>query len=471
MDFVDRDQELARLGYWWDEARGGSLGIVWGRRRVGKTELIRTFATGRRALFHIGARRPVTDELRILAGEAAAILGTDSMRDLRRRPYADWTDAIESLCEAASARPMLVVLDEFPELVEVCPELPSILRAVWDRLRHRTHLRLLLCGSAVRTMEAMQEEREPLYGRFDLALTLHPFRPHEAALMLRDLPPAERARVWGITGGVPQYLAWWDPGQSLPENLERLACTPGGHLLAEGDLVMATEGGSGDLSSQILYAIAAGRTKFSEIKDAVRTDPTRGLERLRSLRLIDRILPVTEDEHSTRRRCYRIADNFLAFWLGVLSKHRGQIDFGLGSSLLPVLLQELDDHMGPRWEEAFRQHLRLLAEQGRLGEEVVAIGPFWSSRDRGAEAEIDAVVLAGRERSASLAGEAKWSREVDGRRLLLALLRKVEALPRARADLRLAIASREAIAGVETLRDVTGGEVLAFTAADVFGEA
>lgn len=458
--FINREQELAELERWWAGGDGGRLAIVWGRRRVGKTALVDHFAHGRRAVFHAAARRPATDELRFLSNAIAQGI-EPGLRDLAARPFADWTDLFETLAAAAANEPLLVVLDEFPELVEVSPELPSVLRAVWDRVRTRTRLRILLCGSAVRAMERMQEQREPLYGRFDLTLAVHPFRPHEAALMLPHLSPADRALVWGIVGGVPHYLASWDPSRDVAANLETLVGTASGRLLAEGDLVMATEGGTTDLASQVLYAIAAGRTKFNEIQDAVRTDPTRTLERLRSLRLVDRVLPVTEDERSTRRRAYRIADNFLAFWLGILGRHRGQIELGLGRSIMPVLLAQLDEHMGPRWEEAFRLHLRRLADAGELGEEIVAIGPFWSSADAEGQQEIDAVVLAGRQRAALLVGEAKWSRRVDGQRLRWELEQKVRALPRVAPGLRYAIAARERIDG-------GGDDLLRVTAAEIF---
>ena len=131
-----------------------------------------------------------------------------------------------------------------------------------------------------------------------------------------------------------------------------------------------------------------------------------------------------------RHRLYRIADNFLAFWLGVLARHRSQIDLGLGRTILPVLLRELDDYLGPRWEEAFRLHLRRLADERDLGEDILAIGPFWTAAE-GAQGqnEIDAVVLAARDRAASLVGEAKWARRVDGRRSRWELEQKARAAP------------------------------------------
>lgn len=457
MDFVNRVSELGQLETWWSRGEA-SIGIVWGRRRVGKTALIEKFAEARPAVFHTGGGRPAGAELAALSRAAAAVL-EDGVRDLEARPFRDWDDAIETMAAAARERPLLLVLDELPALAETAPELPSLIRAAWDRVRSTTKLKLLLCGSAVRVMEAMQEERAPLYGRLDLALLLHPFRPHEAALMLPSLSPEQRALVWGLIGGMPLYLRWWDQEASVGDNLARLACTPGGQLLSEGQLVLATEGEGGELARQTLYAIAAGRTKFNEIEQAIRADPGRTLDRLVALRLVERVAPVTEDPRRTRRRIYRIADNFLAFWLGLLDRYRPEIERGLGESILPVLLDSLDDRMGGPWEEAFRDHLRKLAVAGELGEDVVAIGPFWTA---GADpSEIDAVALAGRERSAVLLGEAKWARRVAAPPLRAELERKAQAVPR------LAGAPRYAICARERVDDP--GDALAITAADVFG--
>lgn len=455
--FVNRRDELQRLGEWWDTPLG-ALGLVWGRRRVGKTALIQEFARGMPTVFHTGAGRPPADELRLLSRNAAPILGED-IRDFRSRPFVDWDDALETLGRETRERPVLLVLDEFPELVRVAPELPSVLRAYWDRARTRSKLRILLCGSAVRTMEQIQEERSPLYGRLDLSLLVHPFLPHEAAEMLRGISASDRALVWGLVGGVPLYLSWWDQRLSVRANLNRLVCRPGAPLLTEGQLILATEGESGDLGTLVLRALAAGRTRHGEIADAVRAEPARTLERLMELRLVERMVPVTEDPRRSRRRLYRISDNFLAFWLGVVDRYGAEIERGLGRTILPALMSELDDHMGLAWEEAFRLHLRRLSGEGLLGADVVAVGRWW----RDAEGkEIDAVVLAGRERRAVLVGEAKWARSVDARAIERTLLSKAQSLPRLREPLRLSVCAREGVRH-------GSADTLVITAAEVFG--
>jgi AAA+ ATPase superfamily predicted ATPase len=454
--FVNRTQELGELERWHREP-GGRLGLVWGRRRVGKTALIEKFAAERKAVFHTAAGRPVADELRLLSRSAAGVVQTGA-RNLDARPFVDWDDALETLAAAASRERLLVVIDEFPELVAASPELPGVLRAFWDRARERTKLRILLCGSAVRTMHAMQEERAPLYGRFDLSLLVHPFKPHEAATLLPRLSPADQALVWGIVGGIPLYLSWWDQRASLRANLLRLACTPGGRLLDEGQLVLASEGDLGDLGELVLRAIAAGRTRHNEIEQAVRAEPGRMLERLVELRLVERVTPVTERGARTRRRTYRIADNFLAFWLGVLDRHRSAIGRGLGKQVAPTLARELNDHMGDRWEAAFREHLIRLAARGGLGRDIVDLGRWW--RDSPA-VEIDAVALSGRGREAVLVGEAKWAKRVDARRLVRDLERKAEALPARSSELRYAVCAREHVDHAEGVLTVTAADVFA----------
>jgi AAA+ ATPase superfamily predicted ATPase len=275
--------------------------------------------------------------------------------------------------------------------------------------------------------------------------------------MLPKLKPAERASVWALVGGVPLYLEWWNQAATVAKNLERLVCTQGGQLLNEGDFVLATESGGSDLLRQILYAIAAGRTKYNDIEQAIGTSPSRVLDNLIELRLLERIAPITEVFGRTRRRSYRIADNFLAFWLGVVSKYRAEIDRGLGRGILPTLMSNLNDHMGPRWENAFRHHLRRLAARGEFGKGVVAVGPFWS---HGKESvEIDAVVLAGRSRKAILVGEAKWSKTVNGERIRRSLEDKARHLPTATDDLIYAVCAREKVTSSSGLRTVTARHI------------
>jgi hypothetical protein len=135
----------------------------------------------------------------------------EGMRDLATAPYAAWRDVFDHLARAARDSRVLLILDEFPELITSSPALPGILRAFLDEVHGRTQLRIIFSGSAIRTVEEIREYRAPLYGRFDLMLQLHQFRPHEAALMLPDLIPQDRARVYGIR----RICLSWSAAQGL----------------------------------------------------------------------------------------------------------------------------------------------------------------------------------------------------------------------------------------------------------------
>ena len=460
MSFVNRHDELAALRAWWERPHARPA-LVWGRRRVGKTALLQHFAAATRApvIFHTGTGEPAAAEIATLSRQTAGAL-PDGLRDLATQPYGTWRDILDHLARAARNARVLLILDEFPELIASSPALPGILRAFLDEVREHTELRIIFSGSAIRTIDEMREYRAPLYGRFDLTLQLHQFRPHEAALMLPDLTPADRARVYGIAGGTPLYLSWWDQRASITENLLDLAGRPGSPLLTEGLLVMATEVGAGEYTAGVLTAIAAGRTKHSEIKDAIGVDPSRTLDRLIEMRIIERVFPVTEQGTRSRRRIYRITDNYLAFYLGPLMRFRAEIERGLGKTIVSSLAAFLDQHMGPVYEEAFREHLRRLANDGALGEGIVAIGPWWSDDS---QQEIDAVVLAQRDltRVPVLAGESKWAHSVDAGRIKAGLIRKAAALTSHAEDLSYVVCARDAV-------EHPDDQTRAVTAVDIF---
>src|SRR5689334_15414953 len=145
MVFINRRRELAALDAWW-ERPGPQFGVVWGRRRVGKSFLISHWARDKRVIFHVARNRPVRQELALLS-QLAHPFASDSRRDLVRRPFADWDDALNVLAHAAKDEPLLVVIDEFAELLQAQPHLESTLRALWEQVGD-TKLRLLITGSA-----------------------------------------------------------------------------------------------------------------------------------------------------------------------------------------------------------------------------------------------------------------------------------------------------------------------------------
>jgi uncharacterized protein len=454
--FLDREHELAALERVW-EAAGPALILVWGRRRTGKTRLLGRFVEGKRSIFYASTEQAASAELSAFSAVARSALEPSGTDLLAHGDFRDWDTALGYLVERSRRERMVVVLDEFPYLVDSSPALPSIVQRLWDGPARTSKLHLVLCGSAVSVMDELQRESAPLFGRVDVRLQLRPFGARDAALFVPRLPPPERAICFGVLGGMPTYLGRWRDDVGHAANLRALFGDHSSPLVDEGEYVLSSELPEGSGYFRILRAIAAGNRTYGTIRSFADIEIQRQLERLQAIGLVEREVPVTEDPSRSKRAVYRIADNFLSFWFRFVYRHRADIARGLGRQIVDAaILPGLSDHMGEPWEEMTRAFVRDEAARGALPVEVSSIGRWWNTDS---SVEIDIVGVRGK--TVVLAGSSKWARSID-RGELVRLRRQAEALPNRADDLQLVLVAREEVRGVDP------SEATVYTAADLY---
>jgi AAA+ ATPase superfamily predicted ATPase len=419
--FVDREWELAALAAAAD-ARGGQLVVVWGRRRTGKTYLLQAFVEGRRCIYYAATQQSAPIELAAFTDAVRATLGTEGLPPGYHFP--DWATALDFVTAQAGERRLIVVLDEFPYLASSAPGLESVVQRWWDQRGRTSGVMLVLCGSAVASMEQIGGAAAPLHQRATGAIHVRPLDYRAAGRFVADLPPAERAVVYGVLGGTPLYLAQWDPQATRRANLLRLFGNPASPLVDAAELVLSGELPELEGAFRILQAVALGRTQLGEIADYARVAVERPVKRLTTLGILERRVPALENPARTRRAIYRIADPYFRFWFRFIAPHRAQIARGLGAQLVDGrILPGLDDHMGGVFEDMAREHARSLAAAGEIAAD--RIEAWWSADGRH---EIDLVGVAG-DGAISLVGTVKWSARALGRDVLASLDAHAAALP------------------------------------------
>ncbi len=373
--FIGRQRELAVLQ---ELAASGKpeLFVLYGRRRVGKTELLQQLCQGRRAAYFLAAQVRDKDNLRAFRKVLEEALGDPLIGTIE---FPDWTAALTFAAERAGSERLVLVLDEFPYLCEANPGLPSLLQRFWDLRGKRSSLMLVLCGSQVSFMEKeVLAERSPLFGRRTGQRRLEPLAPSESLGFFRTWKRDEALLAYGIVGGMPAYLGRFDERITLEENLLREVLRPEGYLFDEVHYLLHTELTNPSTYSSILAAVARGAERVGDVALSVGVDsPTANkyLHVLRELRLVAREVPLTDpDPLRSRRGVYRIADRFVAFHFRHVQPHLSLIEAGRGARVLEEFIRpDL-----PRLAEEARSELLLeqLRHDGAalLGEEIADIG-------------------------------------------------------------------------------------------------
>src|SRR5437660_431566 len=216
MRFVDREEELAILDDLWRAERAQWF-LLWGRRRVGKTELLSRFLDGRRGLLFEAPEGSELDQLRDLSLELARAGGS---RVLWEQPLTSWRAALTSIEELASTEPAVVAIDEYQRVRRASPDVGSLLNSWWRTRGRESKVRLVLSGSEVSFFQ-----REVLgvgateYGRRTGQLQLRPFDARAAGEFFPGWEAEDRLRAYAVCGGMPYYLEQFDPDRGLSENI------------------------------------------------------------------------------------------------------------------------------------------------------------------------------------------------------------------------------------------------------------
>lgn len=374
--FIGRESELGvltRLA----ERGDPELFVLYGRRRVGKTELLQQFCEGRRAVYFQAAQVREKDNLRAYRDALADGLG----EGFAPVDLPDWEAALEFTCERAAGERLVVVIDEFPYLCEANKGLPSVLQRFWDRKGKRSTLMLVLCGSQVSFMEEhVLSERSPLFGRRTAQRRLQPLTPPDTLGFFPRWSVRDRMLAFGILGGMPAYLRRFDDSRGLRENILDEILRPEGYLFEEVQFLLRNELSSPATYNSILAAVARGERKVGDIALTVGVDSTTAnkyLTVLRDLGLVERTIPITDPAPlRSRRGSYRISDHFVAFHFRHVQPAVTLINAGRGAR---VLEESVEPDLPRIFDEARRafvlDHLRREAAE-IVGEEIVEHGPF-----------------------------------------------------------------------------------------------
>ncbi len=414
MSFYNRTDELTALGERWRSPRAEYV-VIYGRRRVGKTELILRFAEHKRFLYFEATSGTENDHLEDLS---RALAQTSGRELFATQPLSSWQSFFAAIAEELQSGPLLLALDEFQFIARETPQVGSLINRFWREHRDNPNLFLILSGSDVSFFEReIVGYTATTYGRRTGSLHLRPFPFGEVRHFLPDWTPENLIRAYATFGGVPYYLEALDPTATLGTNIERQILSPDGLLRQEPRFLFSQHSDLRDdgVYFSVLRAIAAGRTRRNEIASRIgRSDAATGqlLDKLTEMGLIRRVHPITvANPDRTRIVRFAIEDPFLRFWFAFVHPYEGRLHSRADAKrhLDGLVLADLDRFVSrPTFEQVCQSWLHDHTD-------AAAVGWWWGrvreSTDNGprdVQREVD-VVAVDHEHAVLAVGSCKWT--------------------------------------------------------------
>lgn len=405
--FIGRERELDALNQLYTSDKF-EFAVIYGRRRVGKTALINEFIKDKNAVYFMGVESNEKQNLENFSRnilEYKTGLQTDTA-------FLTFQAALEYVFQLAENERLILAIDEYPYVARASKSLASTIQLLVDKYKENSRLMLILCGSSMSYMEdQVLAYKAPLYGRRTAQMKIQPFDFADTCQYFKNFSDEDKALIYGIVGGTPQYLLQMDDGLSVEDNIKNTFLNPISSLFEEPENLLKQEVREPALYNAIITAIATGASRMAEISSKVGEDTSicsAYLKNLINLGIVKKETPY--GEKASRKSIYTIADNMFRFWFRFVPENSSIIARGAVDLAYKRIEPHLPDCMGKVFEEICKQYLWRLLLNGESPVEFRDLGRWWGT-DPAARTQTEIDIMGEQDNEIALFGECKWTNE------------------------------------------------------------
>lgn len=420
--FIGRKYELDFLNEHYNSGKA-ELIVLYGRRRVGKTELLTEFCKGKKHIFYSCNEYTNEKQLREFGNK---FLPTNPPLAGIIKQLSDWESAFSFIGEYDQSERMIVVIDEFPYMVNADESIPSVLQNLWDHNLKDKNIMIILSGSSMSFIEKkILAYKKPLYGRTTGICKLEPLPYYDAIKFFPNYSDEDKVITYSVLGGIPHYLKQFDDKKTLEQNIKSCILSKSSVLYDEVDFLLHQELREPAVYITIIEAIALGCNKFSEISEKSTVDTSRlsvYLKNLTELGIIKKELPALSKTKDTIKKSqgeYIISDSFFRFYYTYVYPHKSDLDTNNVDMVYKYCVKDtLHDFASKAFENISIRYLQLQSSQDKLPTFFSSFARWWgkvtrqdeNGKPRSVSEEIDVVAIdhTGHE---YLIGECKFTNE------------------------------------------------------------
>lgn len=420
--FIGREKELKALNNLYNSGKF-EFAVIYGRRRIGKTELIKQFIEQKKSIYFMGIE---SNSKLNLENFSKSILEYSSGISADTS-FANFQVALEYVFQLAEKERIILAIDEYPYVARSSKSLASTLQLLIDKYKDHSKLMLILCGSSMSYMEDhVLAYKAPLYGRRTAQLKLLPFTFEETCSYLINMSDEDKALMYGAVGGTPQYLLQIDDQRSVEDNIKNTYLNPTSFLYEEPTNLLKQEVREPAIYNAIITAIATGASRMADISAKVGEDTsvcTNYIKNLISLGIVQKETPY--GERVSRKTIYSISDNMFRFWYRFVLENNSIIARGADDLAYKKIAPFFADYMGKVFEDIATQYLWKLLLSGQSPVEFTSLGRWWGNDPRTrSQTEID--IMGEQDKNSALFAECKWTNEKVDLSVLETLVKRSE---------------------------------------------